>query len=1223
MSKNYKDTALAAVVASLLTLGGFTYSSVLAADTAAGAGNGVAIGTGSNAPKAENVAIGKGAGISYSSGASNATGDIVVGNGANINNYASQGGSIAIGKNAKVENMAGGGEASFAFGQTTYSGGWWSSARIPADPTKVVGSIAIGDNTFARTGSTMIGSHNYKGDLGDTTVDSASTRTDALNVYATTIGANSFSNGAFTTSTGVYNIISSEYNGGRLANPVKNLGATINGALNSIESETADSYYSGIANTVSGIANRTFNANGSLIYGAGNEITNSITSLEAVPTDSGASAKEFAEKLRTTIRESESGGSTLAIGGGNTADYTQASQLIGVNNTLTGKSGAVSQYNMVNGYKNTATDVKHVSLIGSENTVENTDTALLLGDKRKLSEADGSIVLGSADNTMTTDKKNVVVLGHNANATVEGGVALGNNSLASTDSGVAGYDPATKAASADGTSIWKATAAAVSVGNGTGDAMTRQITNVAAGAADTDAVNVAQLKMLQTTLNGDIVTAKTEVKAGTNIASADGQADPTDGHMIYTINANGTTVSTTGTNLKVTPGTADSNHVTDYQITLSPALDLTSDGSLKIGNAVLDNEGLVIKHQDTNGEQNDVIFTGDNISAGGNGIHNVADGSQDNDAATVGQIKKAISDSAYTEGDGISIKDHRISVKTGKNLTVDGNGVDLNDVITVGTTKAVTIDGTKGEVSGLSNKEWTDDHDYTDSSKAATESQVYQAMKKAQETAESHDTDTHIQKGTYAVDETHQVSMDIVDKSGKKTDDKVIITDIAKASEVGDVSQIDTDLKNKDGSPTTAIDAINHVNTKIGDQQYVTDGTANVVTNGDSVTRAIGALDKAIGEAATEAGKHSTVSAGSNIVVTPTTTAGKTDYQVGLAQDITVNSITADTVTASSKIQTQDLEAAGSATVGNVTINKDGKGTIGGLTNTTWDVGDITSGQAATEDQLKAATWNAVNYDGDDSKVITLREDTTIKNVADTTIEEGSKNAVNAGTVYKATKNAVNYDGDDSKVITLRENTTIQNVADTPIEKDSKTAVNAGTVYSETRVEKDGAFVKQANTAGENLAALDSQLTTNTESIYRINNRVSNLDNRVNKVGAGAAALAALHPLDFDPDDKWDFAVGYGNYRNANSVAFGAFYRPNEDTMFSLGTNFGNGENMFNAGLSFKIGQGSGVTTSRTAMAKKIEGLEDTIDKQDKKIAELEALVKEQSELIKQYVKIK
>ena len=197
----------------------------------------------------------------------------------------------------------------------------------------------------------------------------------------------------------------------------------------------------------------------------------------------------------------------------------------------------------------------------------------------------------------------------------------------------------------------------------------------------------------------------------------------------------------------------------------------------------------------------------------------------------------------------------------------------------------------------------------------------------------------------------------------------------------------------------------------------------------------------------------------------------------------------------------------------------------------------------------------------------------------------------------------------------------ITNVADGIISKDSKDAINGSQLYNETRVEKDGNFVKQANTAGENLSALDNQVTANTESIYHINNRVSDLDNRVNKVGAGAAALAALHPLDFNPDDKWDFAVGYGNYRNANSVAFGAFYRPNEDTMFSLGTNFGNGENMFNAGLSFKIGQGgSGITTSKTAMAKKIESLEDTVDKQDKKIAELEALVKEQGEMIRQYV---
>ena len=260
-----------------------------APDNNPGSGNGVAIGTGSNAPKAENVAVGKGAGISYSNGASNATGDIVVGNGANINNYASQGGSVAIGKNAKIENMAGGVEASFALGQTTFSGSWFSSARIPADPTKVVGSVAIGDNTFARTGSTMIGSHNYKGKLGDIDVDSATTRTYALNAYATTIGANSFSNGAFTTNTGTYNIISSEYNGGRMANPLKNFGATITGSLNSIESQTANNRYAGIANSIVGTANRTFNSNGSIVMGAGNEITNSITTISA-PSDGGNSA---------------------------------------------------------------------------------------------------------------------------------------------------------------------------------------------------------------------------------------------------------------------------------------------------------------------------------------------------------------------------------------------------------------------------------------------------------------------------------------------------------------------------------------------------------------------------------------------------------------------------------------------------------------------------------------------------------------------------------------------------------------------------------------------------------------------------------------------------------------------------------------------------------------------------------------------------------------------
>ena len=506
----------------LAALGNCAYG----ADSAAGSGNGVAVGTGSSAPKAENVAIGKGAGISYSNGASNATGDIAVGNGANINNYASQGGSIAIGKNARIENMAGGGEASFAFGQTNYSGSWWSSARIPADSTKVVGSIAIGDNTFARTGSTMIGSHNYKGELGDTTVDSAFTRASALNVYATTIGANSFSNGAFTTSTGVYNIISSEYNGGRMANPVKNLGATITGSLNSVES-MGGNYYAGIANTISGVANRAVNSNGALIYGAGNEITNSVTSLDDVPTDSGDSAKAFADKLRTAIAASDSGGATLAIGGGNKADYTQKTAIIGVGNQVTGTSGAVSTNNMISGYKNTASNVQHVSVIGSGNTVEDTNRALLLGDNRTLSSAINSIVIGSADKVTATDRQDVVVLGHNANAAVKGGVALGSGSLASVEAGEAGYDPSTKQASTDTSSTWVATGAAVAVGSGT--ELTRQITSVAAGTRDTDAVNVAQLKKISTDVEkntGDIRNLSGDVQnLGSRITKLDARVD--------------------------------------------------------------------------------------------------------------------------------------------------------------------------------------------------------------------------------------------------------------------------------------------------------------------------------------------------------------------------------------------------------------------------------------------------------------------------------------------------------------------------------------------------------------------------------------------------------------------------------------------------------------------------------------------------------------------------
>ena len=494
-SSHFKNTAIAIAVAS-----SFAMAQAWAADTAVGSGNGVAYGTGSQAAEANNVAIGNHATISYSNGTTRpATGDIAVGHNARTNNYVNQGGGIAIGENAFSENMAGTQEESFNFGQTTFTGSGFlglQSPFIPADPTKVTTGIAIGQNAYARSGGTMIGTHNYKGVIGDTTVDTsseASMRAHEVSVYATTVGANSFNNSAFGVVNGAFSAITGAYDGGSFrSNASQNFGATITGSLNTIESKTASSNYSGVGNTITGLANRTFNSNGSIILGAGNEITNSVKTVSA-PTSGGNTPNALATTIRDVIKNSDGGGATLAIGGANKADYTQRSQMIGVKNSITGKVGNVSTNNMVNGYNNKATNVDNVSVIGSNNVINDTNTAIVLGDKRTLNSADKSVILGSSAGGTTTNVKKAVAIGAESNVTVEGGVALGADSIASTAAGIAGYDLSTGTASTDTSATWKATAAAVSVGN-VANNITRQITGVAAGAADTDAVNVAQLK---------------------------------------------------------------------------------------------------------------------------------------------------------------------------------------------------------------------------------------------------------------------------------------------------------------------------------------------------------------------------------------------------------------------------------------------------------------------------------------------------------------------------------------------------------------------------------------------------------------------------------------------------------------------------------------------------------------------------------------------------------
>ena len=153
----------------------------------------------------------------------------------------------------------------------------------------------------------------------------------------------------------------------------------------------------------------------------------------------------------------------------------------------------------------------------------------------------------------------------------------------------------------------------------------------------------------------------------------------------------------------------------------------------------------------------------------------------------------------------------------------------------------------------------------------------------------------------------------------------------------------------------------------------------------------------------------------------------------------------------------------------------------------------------------------------------------------------------------------------------------IHNVAAGKISADSTDAVNGSQLYS---VANDLQTQINNSTPG----AINNNITN-------LNNRVGNVEKRVNKVGAGSAALAALHPLDFNPDDKWTIAAGYGHYHNANSAALGAFYRPNEDTMFSVGGTVGTGETQLNAGVSLRLGKRSPESRSRVAMGREIAEL--------------------------------
>ena len=364
-------------------------------------------------------------------------------------------------------------------------------------------------------------------------------------------------------------------------------------------------------------------------------------------------------------------------------------------------------------------------------------------------------------------------------------------------------------------------------------------------------------------------------------------------------------------------------------------------------------------------------------------------------------------------------------------------------------------------------------------------------------------------------------------------------------------TRMDTNgLTVQDGSGNTAV-TVDKDGLKIKDGPSVTksgiDAGGKKITNvaaGEADTDAVNVsqLKKAAAGATTK------VADGKNTTVTSETNAdGSKTYHVNLNDDITLGT------DPSKQISIKGSE--GTIKAGQVTVNGTA-GTVNGLTNKTWDPNNITSGQAATEDQLKVVSSQA----GKHSSV------TAGSNISVTT----GTNA-NGGTEYKV---AV-VDTPTFKTVTTG-NTVMSN---------SGLTIKNGPSITQTGVDAGG---KRITNVAAGKADTDA---VNVGQLKQIGGAINKVDNRINRVGAGAAALAALHPLDFDPDDKWDFTLGYGNYKDAHSLALGAFYRPNEDTMISVGGSIGGGENMVNAGLSMKLGQGNHVSTSKVAMAKEIKDL--------------------------------
>lgn len=1240
-------------------------------DGAKGA-NALAAGVGAVANTQNSIAIGNSAQILGNGGNSTGTSSIAIGDKAVVTTNGLDLTSIAIGKNAVVLNGSGKQDKALSFTPDNYASG--SDLPINADVSP--GGIAIGTNAYARTASVQIGNHTMKGyTMGGSEITDQS---QANLVGMTTIGSNSYNKGAMGSMLGAYSVMTGDFTGAGGFNSLlygsQNFGANVVGSLNSIRS-AGYSGNSGIANSIVGIANITENANGALIYGAGNKITNSVQSISGVDTlTSNLTVDDMVDTLRTGIQSSNGGGSTMAIGGGNTADYTQNTAIIGVNNTVSGVRGNTARYNSVTGYGNTATNVDNVTVTGINNTVADTTTAVVIGDRRSLTGANKTVVLGSADATMATTAKNAVILGNNANATVDDGVALGSGSEASVAAGVAGYDVVNKAASTDTSATWTSTLAAVSVGvptDGGAATATRQITGVAAGMQDTDAVNVAQLKQVaaaaedagNTTLNftGDDATA--------TIARGNGQ----------TLNiTGGATEFTTADNIGVVKDG-------DNALKVKLAKDLTmADGSIAF--------------------DNDVKLSSAGLSNGGQKITNVAAGEADTDAVNVSQLKgSTIKSGTATYADN-GTGSMTLTMENGDTVTVSGlqdkyiNGASLaNNTLTItrndGTNFTVdniaTMDDISGQVGNVALNFAGDDS----TAKVTTKNNGTLNITGGAASDNLSDNNIGVVKSG---DDTLQVKLskdlnglNSVRVGGSAAGEGIYIANqtVANTNGGSETGNYITGLSNITWNPETngyvsgraatedqLKSVYDTINSNVAANKVVAGKNITVteLANGAGTQVAL-ADDVTLGDAAGNnvamSGTNGTITAGdggSNKVAidgtNSTITAGTGDGKVTVDGNnglVTVGDATKGAVS----IGNQTVE--GTKTDG-TTDSQSGK-YVTGLDNTKWDPANtgIVEDRAATEGQLKdvadsiskqisdidtAVKSSSRVFESDsgaDNQVtrkntdpMKLKGGADANNLSDNNIgvvnnSDGtgfdiklSKDLKDLNSIEVNNKITVGTGDNQTTIEGNTVNTGSVTTGNTTINNDGLKIVNEDSSKNITiqnnNVNMGGNKVQNVGDATEatdaiNKGQFDRAINNIGTGMNEMNNRIGNLDRRVDRVGAGAAALAALHPLEFSPEAKWDISAGIGNYRGASAVAIGAFYRPNVNTLVSIGSSYGGGENMINAGVTFRIGDGETINyPSKKVMAQKITDLESVVSQQNDKIEAQSEQLNEQNKKIEE-----